>query len=980
MLVASLLLVHGKNKYSSALGNLKSLFRTQMPDVMHKIIVADNSLQSNVRRTLSDGVLLIGAPNDVWVWSAWSHAMRFCSPELENCDLINFTTSAFKNTPNDYLVHFNTACLNFALDRQCVLGHVDGATSSYSICGYSSSHWMRSGIFFLPPKVLNSLGDIMSIASGQGIFSGNVRKPFLPNCGISPEFQRVLLHWLCAWPGEGDLWHECFELTRDTYPLFAGKTLDILNEQMLSRRLVAQGTRIADVTWLNMALASGSVPTEIPHWKKQKTEIAVFKKVIRLEGGATKKRKQQSGPRNYEIIKLPEKARAIFARPGQRMLAIDHYVPRPDMDAGSSSVFNMLKIYNELGYSVDFLPHDLAYSPGYSEDLEGIGCRILCRNNVGSFRRFFAKHGNEYDIVFLTRAHVAQEFLPLIKEYAPQAKILYDTCDLHYLRMRRKGILNNDAAMLSEAEKVRKVELGIISSCDMNLLVSAYEYELLKQEGLNQKVRYVPIIFTKTAKNIPGWAERSGIVFLGGYDHLPNVDAVLYFYKHIFPMIRKAIPGIKFHIAGSKPPERICALADDPDVVVHGFLPELEPLFSRIRLMVVPLRYGAGIKGKIASGISFGLPVISTSIGAESMPHGEGSGVIKVDAPQKFAATVISLYNDREAWERESAGALLSCQREYSKEIGKLRQIELLKATDSGARLLETWRLRSEDDYKRYRAVVGQRIGERQAYEASLAASGCENFTVPGYCAVCGKETDFQVYTRGLSRNVDGSWKGINWREHCVCPSCHLNNRMRASIHYFYQFLRPKRYSLVYLTEQATSLYRIMKDRQPFLAGSEYLGPDKKAGSYINGVRHEDMTALSWPDNSFDFVLSFDVLEHVGNDIVAFEEIFRILKSGGTFLFTAPFSANFAKKLVRAEIGPDGKIIHHLPPEIHGNPIDPTGGSLAFRCFGWDMLTDLRNVGFADAYAEAHWSDSYAYLGGEQFLFVATKAQRYPEA
>jgi SAM-dependent methyltransferase len=139
-----------------------------------------------------------------------------------------------------------------------------------------------------------------------------------------------------------------------------------------------------------------------------------------------------------------------------------------------------------------------------------------------------------------------------------------------------------------------------------------------------------------------------------------------------------------------------------------------------------------------------------------------------------------------------------------------------------------------------------------------------------------------------------------------------------------------------------------------------------------DGLRNEDMTALTFPDNSFDFILSFDVMEHVADDIAALREVHRCLKPGGTFMFTAPFKKDRTEKLVRARKLPDGSLEHLLPPEYHGNPVDPNG-SLCFRYFAWDLLDDMKKTGFMDPYALNYWSRDFAYLGGEQFIFIGTK-------
>jgi SAM-dependent methyltransferase len=157
------------------------------------------------------------------------------------------------------------------------------------------------------------------------------------------------------------------------------------------------------------------------------------------------------------------------------------------------------------------------------------------------------------------------------------------------------------------------------------------------------------------------------------------------------------------------------------------------------------------------------------------------------------------------------------------------------------------------------------------------------------------------------------------------------------------------------------------------LQGSEYFGPDHEPGALVDGIRHEDVMNLSFEDNSFDFVLSFDVLEHVPFPDKAFMEIYRVLDEKGVFIFSVPFSSDSKFDVIRASLQNDGSIEHQLPAEYHGNPVDPEGGALCFRYFGWQMLEELRQIGFAKVRALAFWSEIQGYLGKEQFLFLAEK-------
>lgn len=180
--------------------------------------------------------------------------------------------------------------------------------------------------------------------------------------------------------------------------------------------------------------------------------------------------------------------------------------------------------------------------------------------------------------------------------------------------------------------------------------------------------------------------------------------------------------------------------------------------------------------------------------------------------------------------------------------------------------------------------------------------------------------------------------------------------------------------STIYITEQLTPVYRYLKKQYRNSIGSEYLGAAVPRGTTrYDGLRNEDLTALSFASNTMDFVLSFDVFEHVPGYISAFAECCRVLKPGGSLLFSVPFGLNSENNLIRARMRPDGSVEHLLPPEYHGNPLDPSGGSLCFQYFGWNMLDQLKSVGFTTTYAAILWSLQYAYLGQVEVFFVSQK-------
>lgn len=249
-------------------------------------------------------------------------------------------------------------------------------------------------------------------------------------------------------------------------------------------------------------------------------------------------------------------------------------------------------------------------------------------------------------------------------------------------------------------------------------------------------------------------------------------------------------------------------------------------------------------------------------------------------------------------------------------------------------------------------------------------------FSFRAYCPVCDDVTSMRFdWTYGGS--AGGSSVHPAWTETSVCEQCNLNSRMRALIDYLNVRVDLGDSPRVYAAEQTTPSYRRLKSMFPGIVGSEFLGPDYRRGNLLKRgilgrVRHEDLTALTFADNSFDLVITQDVFEHIPDFRAAFGQIFRVLSPGGSLVFTIPFFYDAPATCIRATIAENGEVVHHLPPEIHGNPVS-SEGALCFQNFGWDVLDELRAVGFADARASLYWGPWQGHLGFSFFVLSAQK-------
>ncbi len=275
----------------------------------------------------------------------------------------------------------------------------------------------------------------------------------------------------------------------------------------------------------------------------------------------------------------------------------------------------------------------------------------------------------------LSRHYVAASYVGLVRLYAPQATLAFDTVDLHYLREQRAAELSGKPELARHAAATRAQELKLIRECDVTFVVSPVEQELLAREAPGARVEVLSNVHEIYGCRQP-YGQRRDLVFVGGFQHPPNTDAVEWFVHEVFPRVRAELPDVTFHVIGSKVPDAIRALADE-HVLVHGYIQDIAPYMDGCRLSVAPLRYGAGVKGKVNMAMSYGLPVVATSAAVEGMHVRDGEDVLVADDAAAFAAHVVRLYRDEALWNRLSANGLDNVERHFSFAAAReaLRQV-----------------------------------------------------------------------------------------------------------------------------------------------------------------------------------------------------------------------------------------------------------------------------------------------------------------
>jgi GT2 family glycosyltransferase/glycosyltransferase involved in cell wall biosynthesis len=375
-----------------------------------------------------------------------------------------------------------------------------------------------------------------------------------------------------------------------------------------------------------------------------------------------------------ELAKRPANGDVTFLqRPrtlsGKNVLVIDHHLPMPDRDSGSLRMFQILKILHRLGHRITFLPDNLADMPSYTFELQKRGIQVVHHPYVKRVRDYLISHGPMFDVVVLSRCDFARKHIADVRLHAPQSRIIFDTVDLHYLREQREAQLTQDPDVRRKAQERQLLEDSLIKEADETWVVSPIEQQMLQENWPNKSIQLVSNIVDVTGPVTP-FALRRDWLFIGGFQHRPNIDAVLFFVEEIYPLVRDRLPDTRFYIIGDKAPPEIVALASDR-IVVAGLQRNVRSFFDSVRLSVAPLRFGAGIKGKINQSMAFGVPVVATSIAVEGMNLADHEHVLVADEPQDFARALIELYESEELWKQLSQNGISKTQELYSTDAAR---------------------------------------------------------------------------------------------------------------------------------------------------------------------------------------------------------------------------------------------------------------------------------------------------------------------
>lgn len=589
----------------------------------------------------------------------------------------------------------------------------------------------------------------------------------------------------------------------------------------------------------------------------------------------------------------------------RRILVVDACTPTPDQDAGSLKIFNYIEIFKSLAFKVSFVADNMAFILDYTPALQRSGVECLYWPFTRSIKAHLRSFGKNYDFILSCRPDITERHLKTYRKYCPQAKVLFDTGDLHFVRELRQAEIENKPHLVKKAERRKRQELSLARNVDCTIVVSDTEKKILLAEDPGLEVATVSAVHD-IQTNPPGYDARCDLMFLGGYQHSPNVDAVIYFVRDIFPLVQNRIPGIRFHIVGSRPTDEVRALAGK-DIIVTGHVPDLVGYLERCRIAINPLRYGAGVKGKIVTAMAHGLPCVGTTIAFEGMNLLDEADVLIADSPSDFAEVIVRLYQDNALWGRLSSRGIEIVEQNYSFATARQRFSDLFS------------RLGMIDRSPRIPA------------------------TIYGTCNVCGHLGRFK--TLGYA----------HFRETLICEQCGSSDRQRAlasglliavgipGVENLKQFASLGDGPKILDTDAYSAIFRVLKDASWYQSSSYH--PDIPSGKVIQTkVSNVDLMDMPFADAIFDIILTSDVMEHVRQDELAHREIMRCLKPGGFYVFTVPYVDGWEKNQIRIDSSSDQDILL-MEKQYHQDPLNKEG-VLVYRIYGRELQDQLEAIGF----------------------------------
>lgn len=349
------------------------------------------------------------------------------------------------------------------------------------------------------------------------------------------------------------------------------------------------------------------------------------------------------------------------------VLIVDHKVPEPDRDAGSRSLLCFIRVLQEMGCQVKLWPDNLWYDPAYVRPLQQMGVEVFYGpEHRDGLEGWLARTDLPVDAVLLNRPHISEPLIPALRKWLPRARLLYYGHDLHFSRLLDESRLSGNTSLAQQSDIEKARELKIWKTVDLVYYPSDTETDTVRSMAPDVTAHTLPPYFFDPVEVVPE-ASRKHLLFVAGFGHPPNVDAATWLVREILPHIRAVLPDLPLVLAGSNPTDDVQSLATE-GVVVTGYVSDdtLARLYSEALVAVVPLRFGAGVKNKVVEALNHGVPLVTTTIGAQGLPKLDQVASV-TDDPARFANEVVALIHNDALWQQRRAAGHSYVRTRFSK-------------------------------------------------------------------------------------------------------------------------------------------------------------------------------------------------------------------------------------------------------------------------------------------------------------------------
>lgn len=426
-------------------------------------------------------------------------------------------------------------------------------------------------------------------------------------------------------------------------------------QDLIQERLLQHGSAYRHIASLGFSLAfrvheSGGVPSAVGRFTRVlwRDGVAGVRQWLRDAAPGMARLAPKEGQPAGPPAPLP----AAVAR---NILVADYRIPRADVSAGERATVGILKDLRALGFEVTFLAKDMAPSPAHAADLQQAGITVITQAaGYETAAQYIERQGAAFGTFYLIRVDVAEALLAAARQAAPRARVIFHAPDLYFLREMRAADLAQDDTARQRAMTTQHRELAVMRQSDQVVVVSTAEVPVLRPMLPDTPITVFPVLYAPVTPAPPDFDTRHHVFFLGGFAHPPNINAAQWFATEVWPLVHSRLPDVEFHIVGAEAPPSVIALGTLPGVRFVGYVPTLDPVLESMRVGVAPLRYGAGIKGKVAVTLGAGIPCVCTHCAAEGMGIEDDVHALVTDDPGDFADAVVSLYSDAARWRRLS--------------------------------------------------------------------------------------------------------------------------------------------------------------------------------------------------------------------------------------------------------------------------------------------------------------------------------------